>query len=149
MAKRNNILKSLYEARSDRFRGLKSGELVNPERKNKGKAKVSIGCRCSFSGCVKRYCECYSLGGRCGEKCRCVGCKNDGREEGKKELRSGKKARGGGKGKGEVVVVVVEEEKCMEEEEGFRVREEGRDGKGKYSKGKGSKGRSEKESDVV
>lgn len=34
------------------------------------------GCRCSKSRCLKRYCECFRIGVRCGEKCACVDCAN-------------------------------------------------------------------------
>jgi hypothetical protein len=36
----------------------------------------SRGCKCQRSHCLKKYCECRQAGVRCGEHCRCVGCKN-------------------------------------------------------------------------
>ncbi|CAN0347195.1 unnamed protein product [Ascophyllum nodosum] len=36
----------------------------------------STGCGCSKSACLKRYCECFSLGIACSDKCRCRNCKN-------------------------------------------------------------------------
>jgi Tesmin/TSO1-like CXC domain, cysteine-rich domain len=40
------------------------------------------GCRCKRSACLKRYCECFSNGVRCGAECRCRNCQNvDGSEK--------------------------------------------------------------------
>ncbi len=33
-------------------------------------------CNCSKSGCLKKYCECYKNGQKCGSGCNCTGCKN-------------------------------------------------------------------------
>ena len=33
-------------------------------------------CRCSRSGCIKKYCICFAAGNDCGKHCRCVGCHN-------------------------------------------------------------------------
>lgn len=40
--------------------------------------KPKEGCNCSKSYCVKKYCECYSNGKKCTEKCKCISCKNGG-----------------------------------------------------------------------
>jgi hypothetical protein len=43
----------------------------------KGKKKVhKKGCNCRRSNCLKKYCECYSAGIKCGEHCKCDDCKN-------------------------------------------------------------------------
>lgn len=36
----------------------------------------SLSCNCSKSGCLKKYCECYKGGRKCGIECNCAGCKN-------------------------------------------------------------------------
>lgn len=35
-----------------------------------------VGCRCSKTKCLQKYCPCYSAGVSCTENCVCVGCRN-------------------------------------------------------------------------
>ena len=34
------------------------------------------GCNCKRSGCNRGYCECFQLGVRCSERCKCCECSN-------------------------------------------------------------------------
>ena len=36
------------------------------------------GCKCQKIGCLKRYCDCFKAGLKCGSQCSCVGCQNFG-----------------------------------------------------------------------
>ena len=40
-------------------------------------AKHAIGCNCTRSNCLKKYCECFKGGIKCTESCRCRDCKNN------------------------------------------------------------------------
>ena len=40
-----------------------------------------LSCKCSRSGCLKGYCECFSKGNFCGEHCKCDNCKNSPEEQ--------------------------------------------------------------------
>jgi hypothetical protein len=33
-------------------------------------------CYCKKSNCLKKYCECYNNGAKCGPSCKCEECKN-------------------------------------------------------------------------
>ena len=35
-----------------------------------------IFCTCAKINCNKKYCECYKLGKKCNDKCRCINCLN-------------------------------------------------------------------------
>ena len=42
----------------------------------KGSIKTVRGCRCKRSKCLKKYCECFGVGLKCGDNCICEGCQN-------------------------------------------------------------------------
>jgi ubiquitin-conjugating enzyme (huntingtin interacting protein 2) len=43
---------------------------------SKGTVKTVRGCRCKRSNCVKKYCECFGAGLKCGDNCICEDCQN-------------------------------------------------------------------------
>ena len=42
----------------------------------KGSVRTVRGCRCKRSRCLRKYCECYGVGLKCGENCICEDCQN-------------------------------------------------------------------------
>lgn len=49
--------------------------------KSKLKIEPKTGCTCAKSMCLRMHCKCFSLGNTCSEKCGCVNCFNNFREE--------------------------------------------------------------------
>ena len=46
--------------------------------------KERIICTCTKSGCNKNYCECFKVGQKCSNLCRCIGCENNEQIQNKK-----------------------------------------------------------------
>lgn len=55
----------------------KLGKQKNPLAiKRQCSEKDAIICKCSRSACLKKYCECFKAGKKCGSTCNCIGCEN-------------------------------------------------------------------------
>ena len=48
-------------------------DITNPNVSN----KKYVGCNCKNSGCLKRYCECFSRMKYCDNNCQCKSCRNN------------------------------------------------------------------------
>jgi hypothetical protein len=48
---------------------------------------TALGCNCSKSFCVKKYCECFNKGLGCSDSCRCVQCKNNHKPQTEKSIK--------------------------------------------------------------
>lgn len=49
---------------------------VNSSFSSSPSNKSRISCTCKKSKCLKKYCECYKQGTKCGIKCNCYDCSN-------------------------------------------------------------------------
>ena len=56
---------------------IKENTEQDPEGSNKKPSQLlSRGCNCKRSKCLKKYCECFSYGVKCGDNCFCTSCQN-------------------------------------------------------------------------
>ena len=54
----------------------KPNNIKRIEALKKYKPKVFDSCACVRSKCLKKYCECFALGKKCKEECKCLDCHN-------------------------------------------------------------------------
>ena len=51
----------------------------NPDAFRRTQQVTTLACNCRRSGCMKKYCECYTSGVGCNSACKCEGCLNTGK----------------------------------------------------------------------
>lgn len=79
---RANIIKMVKEKNPKAFepkfhtRKIPLNNINDKLRKKTMTYVVSRGCNCKNSNCIKKYCECFQYGIKCGGACQCKNCKN-------------------------------------------------------------------------
>ena len=82
---RNEALKQIKQKNPKAFKNKNSNDSESVTGVNQSESRIvieinknhmEISCKCSNSGCIQRYCECYKNGIRCSSKCNCKDCKN-------------------------------------------------------------------------
>ena len=78
---RNEALKQIKQKNPNAFK--KKGKLDLNETNQESrivirisKDHMEVSCKCSNSGCIQRYCECFKNNLKCSKKCNCKDCKN-------------------------------------------------------------------------
>ncbi|CAD8053497.1 unnamed protein product [Paramecium sonneborni] len=72
---RETVIKQIMERNPSAFRP-KVESKSNSEDEQDHKPRHFKGCNCKKSNCLKKYCECYQMGVKCSELCKCDECKN-------------------------------------------------------------------------
>ena len=71
---RNQYIAEYFQRNSEAFPGIDLDAFKNLSCKDE--FSITRGCKCSNSGCIKNYCECYAKGVLCSLKCKCTHCYN-------------------------------------------------------------------------
>lgn len=88
---------------------------LNPQQNvEKNTIFIKKGCNCKKSNCRKKYCECYGVGLKCTDICKCEDCKN---KEGfiKKNVRNDEENSENNNNNGEKIAKKLKKERISEE----------------------------------
>jgi hypothetical protein len=117
---RNQAISSILDRNPEAFRP----RVAIEEHEDGTQASVGqhlSGCRCKRSACLKKYCECFTAGVYCSQKCSCLDCRNhggDGMKEGAASVslviesaKSGAAHERAGSTAAEAVAALIQQEK--------------------------------------